>query len=149
MKEIRLTVGGRAYSITTAPDQEAHVRAMAEIVDQRLARLGDATSQNDAKNLLFAALFLADELHEHGTTDRGVKVEESHDGERRVAELEDRLADALDEQERLRDLLANAREQIGGENTSENADAIAARLEDLAAKLENRADALEGTAPPS
>lgn len=75
MSEVVLSVGGRNYTLRCEDGQEDHIRHLAAIVD---AKLGDGASQlpaMEAKNLLFAALFLADELEEarnqtgSGTTD--------------------------------------------------------------------------------
>lgn len=64
MSEVVLSVGGRNYALRCEDGQEEHIRHLADIVD---AKLGDGASQlpaMEAKNLLFAALFLADELEE-------------------------------------------------------------------------------------
>lgn len=64
MSEVVLTVGGRNYTLRCEDGQEAHIRSLAATVD---AKLGEGVSQlpaMEAKNLLFAALFLADELEE-------------------------------------------------------------------------------------
>ncbi|MDP4539406.1 cell division protein ZapA [Qipengyuania sp. DY56-A-20] len=64
MSEVVLTVGGRKYTLRCEDGQEDHIRRLAAVVD---AKLGDGASQlpaMEAKNLLFAALFLADELEE-------------------------------------------------------------------------------------
>lgn len=75
MSEVVLTVGGRNYTLRCEDGQEDHIRDLAAVVD---AKLGDGVSQlpaMEAKNLLFAALFLADELEEArksgGSGDRG------------------------------------------------------------------------------
>jgi cell division protein ZapA len=75
MSEVVLTVGGRKYTLRCEDGQEDHIRHLASVVD---AKLGEGASQlpaMEAKNLLFAALFLADELEEArksgGSEDRG------------------------------------------------------------------------------
>lgn len=64
MSEVTLRVGGRPYTVSCADGEEDHVRHVAAIVDGKLAALGGNRVPGDAKNLLFAALFLADELDE-------------------------------------------------------------------------------------
>ena len=64
MSEVTLQVGGRPYTVSCADGEEDHVRHLASIVDGKLAALGGNRVPGDAKNLLFAALFLADELEE-------------------------------------------------------------------------------------
>ena len=64
MSEVMLTVGGRNYTLRCEDGQEEHISHLAATVD---AKLGEGVSQlpaMEAKNLLFAALFLADELEE-------------------------------------------------------------------------------------
>lgn len=64
MSDVTLTVGGRHYTVACADGQEEHVRHLASIVDGKLTQMGKNLSTNDAKNLLFAALMLADEVEE-------------------------------------------------------------------------------------
>lgn len=64
MSEVTLKVGGRAYTLSCADGEEAHVEHLASIVDGKLTALGGALAPGDAKNLLFAALILADEAEE-------------------------------------------------------------------------------------
>ncbi|WP_375290028.1 cell division protein ZapA [Qipengyuania sp.] len=63
MSEVTLQVGGRPYTISCADGEEDHVRHLARIIDGKLTAMGTLSS-NDAKNLLFAALILADEVDE-------------------------------------------------------------------------------------
>lgn len=60
MSQITLTVGGRAFPVSCADGEEDHVRRLAAVVDGKMA----GSSANDAQNLLFAALILADEAEE-------------------------------------------------------------------------------------
>lgn len=64
MSEVTLNVGGRPYTVSCADGEEAHVEHLAAIVDSKLSALGGNRAPGDAKNLLFAALFLADEVEE-------------------------------------------------------------------------------------
>lgn len=64
MSEVTLQVGGRAYTVSCADGEEDHVRHLAAIVDGKLAAMGSNLAPGDAKNLLFAALILADEVEE-------------------------------------------------------------------------------------
>lgn len=64
MSEVTLQVGGRPYTLTCADGEEDHVRRLAAIVDGKLSALGGTLAPGDAKNLLFAALILADEVEE-------------------------------------------------------------------------------------
>lgn len=64
MAEVTLKVGGRPFTVSCADGEEEHVTRLAAIVDSKLARLGGALPPGDTKGLLFAALFLADELED-------------------------------------------------------------------------------------
>ena len=64
MSDVKLAVGGRNYTVSCADGQEDHVQRLAGIIDGKLASMGANLSSNEAKNLLFAALLVADELDE-------------------------------------------------------------------------------------
>jgi cell division protein ZapA len=64
MSNVVLTIGGREYSMTCATGEEAHIADLGRMIDDKLGTLPDSGSQNDSRSLLFAALLLADELHE-------------------------------------------------------------------------------------
>lgn len=64
MSDVALSVGGRRYTVACAEGQEEHVQRLAGIIDGKLTAMGANLSSQEAKNLLFAALLLADELHD-------------------------------------------------------------------------------------
>lgn len=66
MSDLTLTVGGHNYSVSCADGEEDRIRMLAAKIDGKLAQMGGNLAHNDAKNLLFAALMLADELHDAG-----------------------------------------------------------------------------------
>ena len=59
-----LAIGGRTYVITCAAGEEAHVKQMGAMIDAKLALVPGGNGQNESRGLLFAALMLADEVHE-------------------------------------------------------------------------------------
>lgn len=63
MSEVKLTIGGRIYTVACAEGEEAHIVALGESIDEKLKQMGTLPAA-DSQNMLFAALFLADELHE-------------------------------------------------------------------------------------
>jgi cell division protein ZapA len=69
MADVELQIGGRLYTIACRDGGEAHLRAIAKHVDRKAAEaraaVGDAT---EARQLLFAALLLADEIAESGAS---------------------------------------------------------------------------------
>ena len=64
MSDVSLEVGGRKYTVACADGQEEHVQRLASVIDGKLGTMGANLSSQEAKNLLFAALLLADELDE-------------------------------------------------------------------------------------
>jgi cell division protein ZapA len=63
VSNLDLTIGGRRYTVACASGEEAHVTELGRIVDTAITANGLA-SQTETRTLLFAALMLADELHE-------------------------------------------------------------------------------------
>ncbi len=64
MSNVQLTIGGRAYTVSCEDGQEAHIARLGQAIDAKLASLGGNAGQNEPRTLLFAALLLADEVHE-------------------------------------------------------------------------------------
>jgi len=58
-----LTIGGREFKVACAPGEEDHVTGLGRMIDSKIADMNMA-GQSEARMLLFAALLLADELHE-------------------------------------------------------------------------------------
>lgn len=63
MSNLDLTIGGRRYTVACADGEEAHVTELGQIVDAAITANG-LRAQSEGRMLLFAALMLADELHE-------------------------------------------------------------------------------------
>ncbi|MDQ4087279.1 MAG: cell division protein ZapA [Pseudomonadota bacterium] len=65
MANIDIEIAGRRYNVACRDGEEAHLRSLAAIVDRRAhdaaAALGGLT---EARQLLFAALLIADDLNE-------------------------------------------------------------------------------------
>lgn len=64
MSTVTLSIGPKSYTIACADGEEAHIRALGAMIAEKYAQLGAARAPLEAQNLLFAALFLADELAE-------------------------------------------------------------------------------------
>ncbi|UYH55639.1 cell division protein ZapA [Qipengyuania sp. SS22] len=94
MSDVRLAVGGRNYTVSCADGQEDHVQRLASIIDGKLGSMGANLSSNEAKNLLFAALLVADELDEAKRATEP-PPEPKFDTERLAGQLE-RMAAALE-----------------------------------------------------
>lgn len=64
MSEVRLSVGGKAYIIACADGQEEHVARLGALVDAKLTEFGPNRAPQEAQNMLFAALLIAEDLHQ-------------------------------------------------------------------------------------
>lgn len=61
---ITLSIGGRDYTVACAPGEEAHVTGLGRTIAGKLEAMPSNIALGEARALLFAALLLADELHE-------------------------------------------------------------------------------------
>ena len=92
MNDVKLSVGKRTYTVACAEGEEDHLRHLAGMVDARLAAIGaDLMGQTEAKNLLIAALILADEVHEAKKA-----IPANRDDAHRLAETLETLAERLE-----------------------------------------------------
>lgn len=64
MSRVDLMIGGRDYAVACSPGEEEHVRMLGRIIEEKMDSLPGATNQSEVRSMLFAALLLADELHE-------------------------------------------------------------------------------------
>ncbi|MFM7350358.1 MAG: cell division protein ZapA [Erythrobacter sp.] len=62
MSTVTLSIGPKTYTVACADGQEAHIRALGAMIAEKYAQLGSSRAPLEAQNLLFAALFMADEL---------------------------------------------------------------------------------------
>ena len=126
MSEVTLTIGGRRYTVACAEGEEAQIIRLGESIDEKLQQMGTLTAP-DSQNMLFAALLLADELHEAKAAATA------------ALEAQQKFADE-------RDALARRVEELTEAHVSpalsDNPD-LAPALERFAELLENCADKLE------
>jgi cell division protein ZapA len=66
MSNVTLSIGGRDYAVACAPGEEAHVRGLGAMIDAKIKAMGSAAGHSETRDLLFATLLLADEVHELG-----------------------------------------------------------------------------------
>ena len=64
MSNVTLKIGGRQYAVACADGEEEHISELGQLIDDKIASMGPASAQNESRALLFAALLMADELHE-------------------------------------------------------------------------------------
>ena len=62
MSNVSLQIGGRSYSVACAAGEEDHVARLGRVINEKVQSMGGG--HNEVRQLLFAALILADELHE-------------------------------------------------------------------------------------
>lgn len=62
MSNLTLDIGGRPFTVSCADGEEPHVEMLGRMIDERARKVG--RGQSETRTLLFAALMLADELHD-------------------------------------------------------------------------------------
>lgn len=92
MANVELDIAGRKYAIACRDGEEEHLRMVAATVSRK-AQDAEAALGNmgEARQLLFACLLLADDLHEA----RGGKIPEP-ESDPEVAETLERLAERME-----------------------------------------------------
>ncbi|MFN3388901.1 MAG: cell division protein ZapA [Allosphingosinicella sp.] len=105
MATIDIEVGGRRYSVACRDGEEDHLRAVAALVDRKAQDASAALgSLSEARQLLFAALMLADEVKElrAGTAPAAASDadEAAADALERLAARVESLADRLESESR-------------------------------------------------
>ncbi len=144
MSTVTLTIGPKSYTIACAEGEEAHISALGAIIAEKYAQLGAARAPLEAQNLLFAALFLADELAEVRKGNAPTPAPEPAPDQQAIEALRAAIA-------QLEDDLAAARAAADAADTdlsggSDASDALAQQLEALATRAEATASALEAAA---
>jgi cell division protein ZapA len=64
MSNVTVSIAGRSYTVACGAGEEEHIAMLGRSIDGKLADIPNLSSQSEARTLLFAALLLADELHE-------------------------------------------------------------------------------------
>lgn len=62
MSNVSLPIGGRLFAVSCADGEEPHIEMLGRMIDERAKKIGGG--QTETRMLLFAALMLADELHD-------------------------------------------------------------------------------------
>ncbi len=121
MPDMRLTIGGRLYSVTCQPGEEQHLARLGTMLDTAARKASASGGLTETRALLFAGLLLADEL----------------------AETQDRAAEALAAQAaKVEPVKPQQGDLLAHDNDTEMAaraiERLAQRIENLAAGLENQ-----------
>lgn len=64
MPEVALKIGPRTYQVRCGEGEQERIAALGAMIAEKYAQLGGARTAQEAQNLLFTALFMADELSE-------------------------------------------------------------------------------------
>ena len=105
MTQVRIKIGPRTYSIACGPGDEEKVERFGRLIDENYAKLGTARAAQEADNLVFAALFMADELDEARTAINNASLE--------IGEIKQKL-------QRAEDDAANAAKKAASQNEHES-----------------------------
>lgn len=171
MSKVTFKVGPKPYTVRTAEGDEERITALGAIIDEKYARLGSSRAVQETDNLVFAALFLADELDELRRSAAAAKDEAeaarkhaeqatrqaSQSAEHEIAKAGGKKAElraeidtlrkaearARDEIKQLKAELAELREAQRHQHDLFVEDALAAKIEALADRAEQTAAAFE------
>ena len=95
MSNVTLSIGGRNYTVACGPREEAHIEQLGRTIEAKLASRPNVARHSEARTLLFAALLLADEVHELRSGSSG-RAEAADDGSAAAAEALETLAGRLE-----------------------------------------------------
>lgn len=152
MSTVSLSIGPKTYAIACADGEEPHITMLGAMIAEKYARLGSSRAPLEAQNLLFAALFLADELSEARKRPVREQTAPPEGDTQELVALRTTITRLEDELTEARKAASNpapapvAKPQadlFGGPNLS---DLLTERLETLAARAEANAAALEAAA---
>ncbi|MEM9500971.1 MAG: cell division protein ZapA [Pseudomonadota bacterium] len=174
MSKVTFRVGPKSYTVATAKGDEDRVASLGAIINEKYALLGTQRAVQEVDNLVFAALFLADELDEtRKAVDAAKKEAEdarsnadtatrqaSENAEHEKAKAGGKKAElraeidtlrkaeerAREENKQLKAQMAEMREAARHQHDLFGEDALAAKLEALADRAEQTAAAFEKSA---
>ncbi len=139
MSEVTLSIAGREYTVACAEGEEAHVARLGQLIDSKLQDLGENLSPQESQNLLFGALFVADELHEEKKAAASAKATlEKHGEELADAKREATLANG--QRDELTQKIADLEKELDGLQSAQQKHS--ADLDGLREELERKAQAL-------
>jgi len=64
VSNVRLAIAGREYTVACSPGEEPHLTTLGQMIDSKLSTLPNTVGQSEVRRFLYAALLLADELHD-------------------------------------------------------------------------------------
>jgi cell division protein ZapA len=145
MTTVTLSIGPKSYTVACEAGQEAHIRALGAMIAEKYAQLGSARAPLEAQNLLFAALFMADELAE--ARKQLAEIPEPDTAQLEALRMDvARLATELDAAREREAALSMAAAMPAPAPSGQLVEAVAEQLEVLATRVEASATALEASA---
>lgn len=105
MADVRLSIANRDYIVTCKDGEEDRLNALGRLVDTKAREAGGAGGMNESRQLLFAALLLADELFDarpkenqtNTAQESGVEMERLADTVEKVAARLETLVQSLED----------------------------------------------------
>lgn len=153
MSDVTLRVGGRAYKLACKDGEEAQLAKLGAMVDAKIKAIEPPPIQQEAQNLLFAAILLADELSDaraaigDDPAEVQARLSTLEAENRKIEKARNEAALELDavraERDALANDIANMKSAAQGQEPLFSGIDPAPKLEELAMMLENCADALE------
>ena len=95
MSDVTIEVAGRHYKMACGEGEEAHIAMLGHSIDAKLADMPNLHAQSEPRTLLFAALLLADELHESKQAANAQAVGNSEE-DGKVAEMLEAFAERME-----------------------------------------------------
>lgn len=133
MSQVKIKVGPRQYTINCGPGDEDKVAALGAIIDEKYGQLGSTRAVQETDNLVFAALFLADELDEA----RKGSSEAVKQAETLKAEADDALERAEKIKQSASASVEHEKEKSGGKKAELRAEIETLRKAEERAREEN------------
>lgn len=97
MAQVDLDIAGQRYDVACRDGEEPHLLALGRLVDAKASEAAQAVGRmSEARQLLFAALLLADDLTEARRTTSSLPGPETTDAVERIADRLEALAARLE-----------------------------------------------------
>ena len=91
MSNVTLTIGGRTYAVACAQGEEEHIAGLGRMIDAKVSGITATGGTSEIRMLLFAALLLADDLHEATRATVGNPASSGNSAAKRLDQLAARL----------------------------------------------------------
>ena len=96
MSNVTLDIAGRKFTVACGSGEEPHIEMLGRIIDSKIEGMPGLATQSEARCLLYAALLLADEVHELRTGTAPVEDPRAAEALERAAETLEGLAARLE-----------------------------------------------------